>query len=338
LVQLSIEDLPSIEIVLEIISHLLPLVDRADIEEHVMWLEELCKTKLTHPTVAKTLINLYLNIEKSSAHSVVSYRIIQDLRQFYEKGQPSVYHIINEKTASGIACVIVSFLEKWMNEIELVFTFLKSSVEKELRRDICDTIYGNLDNIIGLMVILIEAYISGTPTELIIKALTKLYKLLTLAAKDLINHSQHPSKKFQTMVTNSGATLSPAVSDYLVSLEDVDVVAEKATKSKITKESKSHPNLVFAMEKYEVILIKLSKQSEIDLTRKFKRGVARDFDIKDRDTASNKPITGQKKKRENEGKEDDLPTKKKVKSNPSTKKSSSTKKSKNSSSKKKINS
>lgn len=185
LVQLSIEDLPSIEIVLEIISHLLPLVDRADIEEHVMWLEELCKTKLTHPTVAKTLINLYLNIEKSSAHSVVSYRIIQDLRQFYEKGQPSVYHIINEKTASGIACVIVSFLEKWMNEIELVFTFLKSSVEKELRRDICDTIYGNLDNIIGLMVILIEAYISGTPTELIIKALTKLYKLLTLAAKDV---------------------------------------------------------------------------------------------------------------------------------------------------------
>lgn len=65
------------------------------------------------------------------------------------------------------------------------------------------------------------------------------------------------------MVTNSGATLSPAVSDYLVSLEDVDVVAEKATKSKITKESKSHPNLVFAMEKYEVILIKLSKQSEV---------------------------------------------------------------------------
>lgn len=59
-------------------------------------------------------------------------------------------------------------------------------------------------------------------------------------------------------------------------------IPRKANISKIRRETKCIPDLIYQIEDYEKYLIQLSKLTKVNLLRHAKRSVARDFQIKDK--------------------------------------------------------
>jgi hypothetical protein len=118
------------------------------------------------------------------------------------------------------------------------------------------------------------------------------------------------------MVDFSGACLSPAVYSFLLYIENHE---KEGSKAKISKQARTIPNLILWMEKYEVLLIKLEKQTKVKLRAKFRRSTARDFKIEvqvleEKSTADEEGGPPKKKsKKETTKKSDPKPKKRKVK-------------------------
>ena len=55
---------------------------------------------------------------------------------------------------------------------------------------------------------------------------------------------------------------------------------ELTSKARVSKESKTAPAVIYGLEKWEAALMKLGKQSKVELMRKFKKTIARDFKLK----------------------------------------------------------
>ena len=77
--------------------------------------------------------------------------------------------------------------------------------------------------------------------------------------------SEKVFKEFKELVKKSGTSFSQCVQAILVTMEGLN-----EAKNRVSKESRSFPNLIFTMEKYEVLLIKLSKQSGVSVSFRFK--------------------------------------------------------------------
>jgi len=202
------------------------------------------------------------------------------------------FKIVNDKTIPHLIPLVISALDRALSETEWAFNNLRTTA-KELdtqdsdamdvednitsaHSEIQDMLYVKVDNVMSVLIELVRTSILGSPADLLLKCVMKLFKTLTLATKNLIELNRMPSEKFEALTTRSGEILSPAVSDYV---QFVQTNEHESSKARISKEAKAIPNLVFAIEKYEVLLIKLEKQSKVKLLKKFKRTAARDFRI-----------------------------------------------------------
>lgn len=145
----------------------------------------------------------------------------------------------------------------------------------------------------------------GPCTEATLKVLTKAFLTFGALAKYYLTlYSQrigHLPAKFEKLVKMTGTHLSQQVYGLLTYIQSAQAqtlleqcsMAKNKTKdkkkpvkgqnlpgkSKVMKEVRSIPNLIYAIEQYERYLIQLSKKSKINLMEHFKRSTARDFKI-----------------------------------------------------------
>ncbi|XP_077992604.1 Fanconi anemia group I protein-like [Glandiceps talaboti] len=147
----------------------------------------------------------------------------------------------------------------------------------------------------------------GMSIDSLLKTLTRMYGTLALLAKYYLTlysqHSGHLSPRFEKLVKLTGTHLTQqcyAMINYIQTSQNeqlnqtalggkaskgkdkkkTDSVASSSSgKAKMLKETKSIPNLIFAIEQYEKFLIQLSKKSKINLMEHFKVSTSRDFRI-----------------------------------------------------------
>jgi len=74
--------------------------------------------------------------------------------------------------------------------------------------------------------------------------------------------------------------LTPTAYDFIGTFSQT-AEESKASKNALNKESKLIPSLIFAIEQYEAVLIKLSKTTRMELMQYQKRSIVRDFKIDD---------------------------------------------------------
>lgn len=259
----------------------------SDLRSHIQWVTELCETEITNISLAKTVLNLYLNWNERFSNSKARLEVASEL---YDD-QNSILKVINEKTKPALTIVLLSSLDKSLSDIEQAINGLKIASQKKLEDEKSEEhwqaitqarelIYEETDTIVNVL----DTILRSTPSnpqvaDHLFKVLNRIYKILTLLSKDLIETETKPSPKFEKLIAFSGVDLTPHIHEYLGIVTNDN---EKVSKAKIIKESRLIPNLVFSMEKYEVILIKLSNKSKVPLMRNFKRSSMRDFQIKQR--------------------------------------------------------
>ncbi|XP_071906015.1 uncharacterized protein [Coffea arabica] len=116
---------------------------------------------------------------------------------------------------------------------------------------------------------------------------TKLYKDLARMAKLLIaprgSKQVLPSLKYQKLVEITCRQLTAPLYKFMEQLQKDQQESgnNKAMASKIKRENKCIPELIFQIEDYEKYLIQLGKAAKLNLLRQAKRSTSRDFKILD---------------------------------------------------------
>ncbi|XP_052773916.1 Fanconi anemia group I protein-like [Mya arenaria] len=142
----------------------------------------------------------------------------------------------------------------------------------------------------------------GTCTEHLLKLLVRIYTTLTSLVKYNLwmytSGSGHMSGRFEKLVKLSGSNLTQhcyAIITYIQATESEKVqhaapdkgkkkkdgkkAAPPAGKGSMLKQTRTIPNLVFAIEQYERFLIQLSKKAKVNLMEHMKHSTSRDFRI-----------------------------------------------------------
>lgn len=131
-------------------------------------------------------------------------------------------------------------------------------------------------------------------SEGVVKSLTQLYCTLSSLAKYFTQRSSKNNPVFQRarfdrVVKLSGKQLSPLVYKFILYLEESQKreatspkkkkVDSSVLKNKVLKETKLIPKLVYEIEQFSKFVMKLSKKSDIDLSKLVGQGTVRDFRI-----------------------------------------------------------
>jgi len=281
------------------------------------WIHELFKQSIQNPSLAKSVVGLFLDHGSDTKHShQLILEFLEEIRSVQlslktNQNHESKWKIINEKTINPIVSVIISRLDAKLSQCEWAFINLKEtfslmekpqaskedSMAEELsssHSQIMSSVYTEMENTLALCFVLGQLVVSGAVIDSLIKLFTKLYNILNKSTKDLLDAKAVPSLKYRELVDYSGSKLSPQISAYLQSIEQNQ---KGSSDAKLQKESRAIPNLVFSIEKYEISLIKLCKQSKLPLMKNFHRSTARDFRLDLKAVQSKQPEATEKQKR-----------------------------------------
>ncbi|XP_053406526.1 Fanconi anemia group I protein-like [Mercenaria mercenaria] len=144
----------------------------------------------------------------------------------------------------------------------------------------------------------------GPCTEQLLKVLTRIYGTLTMLVKYYLSlyasRSGHLSARFEKLVKLSGTHLTHycyGLITYIQTSESENIThaapdkgkkkkddkkktnTAQSGKANVMKQTRTIPNLIFAIEQYERYLIQLSKKSKINLMEHMKHSTSRDFRI-----------------------------------------------------------
>ncbi|KAK2170303.1 hypothetical protein LSH36_3g08039 [Paralvinella palmiformis] len=239
-----------------------------------------------------------------------------DIDQEVELNQSSTMSIINQCTAAPtILLLLLTQMDMELDDTEWVMTMLNgmtASAEPDIQDDDSTectqrekqekSLCSRLGYLVNTFHELCQSAVpAGVCVMSLIKVLCHLYSVLTGLVKYYLHSYQmkhgYITTRFEKLVKLSATNLTSYVYAMITYLqatqsEALKLASEKTKKNKkkqeavvqagknhVLKESKSIPNLIFAIEQYERYLIQLSKKSKIHLMDHFKMSTARDFRI-----------------------------------------------------------
>jgi Fanconi anemia group I protein len=179
---------------------------------------------------------------------------------------------------------------------------------------VADELYSRLYGALRVLLSISKCSISAGPAaESLLRCLSHAFKLLVASCRLVQTTKRHPSKKFIRLIEFAGTKFTPPLYGLLTHLQNTEAMddVEQTTKTKIIRESKLIPSLIFNIETFDLAVIRLDKLCKSDLTKFLRRATARDFKIDDKlvkaDPVKKKP-EGSKKatvKRKQKVKEED---------------------------------
>lgn len=243
------------------------------------WATDLRRKKtMQSPRMAREMLKLAIHLTPAPDDMILVYEVsteLMNLMTYGDDGDSSdTFHIINCKTKSSLAALSLQMIESSLTELDWGFGKLKAMLtlgydcanidedqpadEIMLRLALEKALYSRST----LVVQVLPSFAHMSPMEHFLKLTAKFYKLLTRMSKSQIAPKGYrqsiPSLKFQKLAENQQIPI-------------------KGNLTKIRRETKCIPDLIFQIEDYEKYLIQLSKLTKVNLLRHAKRSVARDF-------------------------------------------------------------
>ncbi|XP_056427902.1 Fanconi anemia group I protein isoform X2 [Hyla sarda] len=231
-----------------------------------------------------------------------------DIDQDIEVEKQSHFCIVNLKTAAPtVTLLVLGQTAKVLDEVDWLITKLKTQLSSEKmpadgatqatnpREALEKAIILQMGTLITACHELVQTALpAGSCMDTLLKELTKMYTVLTALVKYYLqvctSHAGKIPTRLEKLVKLSGSHLTPqcyAFITYAQSIQDESISGEKKKKedgagistAKVLRDTKPIPNLIFAIEKYEEFLIKLSKKSKVNLMQFIKLSTSRDFRI-----------------------------------------------------------
>ncbi|CAK6972607.1 Fanconi anemia group I protein [Scomber scombrus] len=252
----------------------------------------------------KTPVSLFLDLCRD-IHSQLG-----DIDQDVEVEKQSHFAIVNMKTATTATLLVLSQIDKVLDEVDWLITRKKSQVasEKSGSEEATQTA-GQQDPVekavtlqLGTLLTALNelvqtALLPGTCTITLLRELSRTYTILTTLVKYYIQvcASQHGGlpARVEKLVKLSGSHLTPQCYLFITYAQNGEFCGggaddkkkkkrgevNSAASAKLLRDTKAIPNLIFSIEQYEKYLITLSKKSKVNLMQYMKLSTSRDFRI-----------------------------------------------------------
>lgn len=269
------------------------------------WLDELCTATVIEDTsVAKGLLTMLLKVnEKESLLALAKTFAMNaklhlgDMSDEPEESAHKEYKLIShEHSESWVPGLLLSQFGIALDEVEWYSSRMQAKLSAKNPKPGSDSLVvlsERLSAVLAFSMQLVQTEQDGNVTDLF-KYLRRLFGvLLTVAKSQLVlfggkkDQDLSLPREVREMLESTGPYAS-AVHQLMTSAQEKSgEYGEKTNEKK--KRGKTNaanarvaPNLVYAMEKYEQVLIQLDRkpQSTFKLLKHFKRSVARDFRVK----------------------------------------------------------
>ncbi|XP_012279084.1 Fanconi anemia group I protein [Orussus abietinus] len=307
----SVKKVP--QYLLETILHLVEKIPSNDVshpEKILKWLKQLPKTQKLDPPVALVVLKLLLLVEErwfehGEIHKEICTQLCEKIGTV-DKTEiliEETLNIIDENTALQVHSELNTSLTNKINHMTWILDRLKAEqiiantpgIEDESRREqlrekersLCRQLAFNIQT---LQILTNVAIGPGSNTEVTFKNLQHLYNLLSNFTKYLCGKStaQNPafqSIKFIQVVQLAGKLLKATCYELITFTEQNQTKNKKtgdtqAQRNRILKETKSIPNVIKEIERFDQEILLLSKKTGIPLEEHIKHSVTRDFRIK----------------------------------------------------------
>ncbi|XP_074533359.1 Fanconi anemia group I protein isoform X1 [Halichoeres trimaculatus] len=283
----------------------------------ITWTVKVCKeTSFEDSSFSKGLLSLLFSLHvlyKSPVSLLLElcqdiHSHLGDIDQDVEVEKQSHFAIVNMKTASTATLLVLSQVDRVLDEVDWLIAKKKSQMpsDKSSSSDATETA-GQQDQMekavtlqLGTLLTALNelvqtALLPGTCTITLLRELSRTYTILTTLVKYYIQvcSSQHGSlpARFEKLVKLSGSHLTPQCYSFITYAQSGELSGgddkkkkkrnevNTAASAKLLRETKAIPNLIFSIEQYEKFLITLSKKSKVNLMQYMKLSTSRDFRI-----------------------------------------------------------
>ncbi|XP_056242985.1 Fanconi anemia group I protein isoform X1 [Seriola aureovittata] len=277
----------------------------------ITWTVKICKeTSFEDPAFSKGLLSLLFNLHvlyKSPVSLLLElcqdiHSQLGDIDQDVEVEKQSHFAIVNMKTATTAALLVLSQVDRVLDEVDWLIarrkshtTFDKSSSGEAGEQDpIEKAVALQLGTLLTALNELVQtSLLSGNCTITLLRVLRRTYTILTTLVKYYIQvcatqHSTLPAR-FEKLVKLSGSHLTTQCYSFITYAQSGEfsggekkkkrIEVNAAASAKLLRETKAIPDLIFSIEQYEKYLITLSKKSKVNLMQYMKLSTSRDFRI-----------------------------------------------------------
>ncbi|XP_018024650.1 Fanconi anemia group I protein [Hyalella azteca] len=272
--------------------------DAEELQKAYEWVEKFSKEKsIGYVPLCEAIMKLLLFLsDQINARHNLDQHLARDIYHCLGDNDESVivsdtrieFSIISESTVTGSISVLMAHLDSSLAITEM-------SLNK-MRAHLCtptdypsDKVEENVNIKLGVIIkamneVVRSALPLGPVMDLVIKKAEKIYGIMALYIRyylDLFRVKNYPqiSEKFERLVHMSGELLSEPLYLFLNYVEEARSGDRNIALQTAMKESKLIPALVFAIEKYEKLVIQLSKRSKVNLMTGMKLSTLRDFKI-----------------------------------------------------------
>ncbi|KAJ9699622.1 hypothetical protein PVL29_005473 [Vitis rotundifolia] len=274
---------------------------------HGAWAVRICNTSgITNSKVAKNLVELAICLSSPPDDLILAQEMAKELLKVMgsESSNPletsETYAIINHSTTSAVASSILEFIESVIVDMDWATAKLKTFSPVTLETTSLDlngghapafsleeTLYSRAEALVRVLSSFVLMNMKDPQAEHLLRLITRFYKHLARMSKLRIAPKGCkpllPGLNFQKLVELTCRQLTVPLYSFvaLMQRDQQENAKSRGLLSKIKRENRCIPDLIFQIEDYEKYLIQLSKATKVNLLRHAKRSTSRDFKILD---------------------------------------------------------
>ncbi|KAJ0979783.1 hypothetical protein J5N97_015257 [Dioscorea zingiberensis] len=269
---------------------------------HGNWVVTICRNSMIeNPKVARSVVVLAIHLVSGPNDLILAHEMASELLKVMgsEDKEPielsETFAIINHLTKTAIASVLLKLVESSLLDLDWAISKLKTysasyhetrvSGDRSNGSVLEEALYSRTEALVNLLSCFAVMNLDDSQSEQLLRITAKFYKLLARMTKLCIapkgSKQLLPGQKFQKLAEITCRKLTSPLYNFvaLVQRNQQENIQSKGIISKIKRESKCIPELIFQIEDYERYLIQLSKLTKVNLLRHAKRSTARDFKI-----------------------------------------------------------
>ncbi|MQM05472.1 hypothetical protein Taro_038280 [Colocasia esculenta] len=280
-------------------------------DSHGLWAVNLCRcTVVKNPRSACSIATVAVHLRLPPNDLIIAQEMALELlnvlgsedKDPVEKSE--AYPIINQLTGSTIASTFLQLAESVISDLDWTVSKLKaSSISNHQNSDssqghllgektpsllLEEALYSRSEALVYMLSHFAKMNLKDSQAEQLLKLSAKFYKLLARTAKHQIASKKGgkqllPGHKFEKLAEVTCKRLTVPLYSFVASMQRNQQGNAQSRKliSRIKRENKWIPELIFQIEDYEKYLIQLSRLTKVNLLRHAKRSTARDFKILD---------------------------------------------------------
>ncbi|XP_012708751.2 Fanconi anemia group I protein [Fundulus heteroclitus] len=283
----------------------------------ITWTVKICKeTSFEDSAFCKGLLSLLFSLHvlyKPPASLLLElcqdiHSQLGDIDQDVEVEKQSNFTVVNMKTATTAALLVLSQVDRVLDEVDWLIARKKTQTAPDKpgtaeasqaagqQDPVEKAVTLQLGTLLTALNELVQtALLPGSCTITLLRELTRTYTILTTLVKYYIqvcaSQSASLPNRFEKLVKLSGSHLTPQCYSFITYAQSGESSfaddkkkkkrneANTAASAKILRDTKAIPNLIFSIEQYEKYLIALSKKSKVNLMQYMKLSTSRDFRI-----------------------------------------------------------